>query len=145
MRLFFQLLTSLVYIVVWVICGLALWLGDRPLRVTAAAFVFFWTITPLFSLWWQGWNVPMVVIDVNALLVLTLISLRWRRLWSTVLVALCFLQVLTPFLAYATHIKRFYWQSAYNVMGWVMLVVMAVAIVLTVRARRRADEGAVRP
>jgi hypothetical protein len=139
--LFFDLLTSLVYFVAWGLCGLAFWLGDRPLRVTAAAFLFFWTITPLFSLWWHDWNVPMVVVDVNALLALTWISMRWRRLWSTVLVALSFLQVLTPFLAYATHIRRFYWQSAYNVMGWVMLVVMAVAIWLTVRGRRRADEG----
>lgn len=141
----FDLLTSVLYCIAWGLCGLAFWLGDRPLRVTAAAFLFFWTITPLFSLWWHDWNVPMVVVDVNALLALTWISMRWRRLWSTVLVALAFLQVLTPFLAYATHIRRFYWQSAYNVMGWVMLIVMAVAIWLTVRARGRADEGAVRP
>lgn len=138
--MFFDLLSSFVYLIVWGLCGLAFWLGDRPLRVTAAVFLFFWTITPLLSHWWQGWNMPGIVIDVNALLVLTWISLRWRRLWSTVLVALCFLQLLTPFLAYATHIRRFYWQSAYNVMGWAMLVVMAVAIVLTVRARGRADE-----
>lgn len=142
--MFFQLLSSLVYIVVWMICGLALWQGDRPLRVTAIAFLFFWTISPLVSFWWLGWNVPLLIIDLNALLALTWISLRWRRLWSTVLVALTFLQFVMPFLAYATHIKRFYWQSAYAVIGWVMLLVMVVAIMLTVRARRRADEGAVR-
>jgi hypothetical protein len=142
--LFFDFLSSVTYLIVWGICGLALWLGDRPLKVTATALLFFWTITPLVSHWWQGWNVPTIVVDVNALLAMTWISLRWRRLWSTVLVALSALQVLTPFVAYLTHIHRFYWQSAYNVMGWAMLLVMVVAIVLTVRARRRADEGAVR-
>lgn len=140
----FEYLASIAYVFMWAICGVAFWLGDRPLKATAAVSIFFWSITPLVSHWWQGWNLPVIVVDLNATLALAWISLRWRRLWSTVMVALSFLQVLTPFVAYPAHFHRFYWQSAYNVLGYLLLVVMVVATVLTVRARGRADEGAVR-
>lgn len=139
----FEYLASVTYVLMWAICGVALWLGDQPLKVTAAVSIFFWSITPLVSHWWQGWNLPTIVVDLNATLAMTWISLRWRRLWSTVMVALSFLQVLMPFVAYPAHLHRFYWQSAYNVLGYLLLVVMVVATALTVRARRRADEGAV--
>jgi peptidoglycan/LPS O-acetylase OafA/YrhL len=145
--LFYVLLSYAVYVIVWVICVLAFWRGDRPLKAAAVTIIFFWSITPLFSHFGRtGWNMPVTIIDTNATLVLLWISLRWRTLWSAVLVALSFLQVLAPFVAlWDGHIHPFYWMSAYTVLGYVVLAVLAVATWQTTRARRRANEGSVQP
>ena len=143
--MFFRLLAYAVYLVAWVVCGVAFLKGDRPLKLAAVSMIFFWTLTPLVSHWSRGWNMPLTVVDTNALLLLAWISFRWRTLWSAFLVALTFLQVLTPFISvWDRSISLFVLQSAYSVLGYVTLVVMIVATWQTAHARRRADEGAIR-
>ncbi|MGH1560174.1 hypothetical protein ACRAWD_26105 [Caulobacter segnis] len=68
----YVVLAYALYVVAFAICGVALWLGDRPLRVTAFAVMFFWGISTLTRTeGYVPWNVPLTIIDSSAFLVLT--------------------------------------------------------------------------
>ncbi|USQ95920.1 hypothetical protein [Caulobacter sp. RL271] len=135
------------YVVAFTVCGVALWLGDRPLKVTAFAVMFFWGISPLTRTGaYVPWNLPLTIVDSNAFLVLTWISLRWRRVWSAMIAGLALVMVVTPFVGMADQeLDPYFKVFAYNILGYILVVELIVAIWLTVRARRQADEGAVRP
>jgi hypothetical protein len=138
--------TYLWYLAALVVCGLCVWKGDQPLRWTGVVVILSWASTPLFSHWDQhGVNLPVSVIDTNTALAIIWISARWRTLWSAVLAAFTVLTVLNPFVAMADPaIHRNSWLGANNVLAIAELTIMLVALGLTLRARRRADEGAVR-
>jgi hypothetical protein len=145
------LLTTLQFYVVyiWYLVALAIgclcvWQGDQPLRWTAIVVIVSWSVTPLFSHWDRhGVNVPVSVIDTNTALALGWISLRWRTLWSAVMTGLTVLMVLCPFIAAADpSIHRASWIGAGNMLAICHLLTMLTALWLTVRARRRANEGA---
>ncbi|HWT51081.1 MAG TPA: hypothetical protein VN113_02750 [Caulobacter sp.] len=88
---------------------------------------------------------PVMVIDTNTAVIFVWISMRWRRLWCAVLAALTILVVIIPFVALADpDIHRYNQYGANNVVSWFQLLVINLATWLTVRARRRADEAAVR-
>jgi len=135
------------YLFALVICGAALWKGDRPLRLAALVMIVSWGLSPLVSI---GTLVPMdypvTIIDTNVALLFVWISLRWRRLWCAVLAALTIIIVIIPLVSVADpRIHQYNHLAANNIAAWLQLVVFCVATWLAVRARRRADEGAVRP
>jgi hypothetical protein len=54
--------------------------------------------------------------------------------------------VVTPFVGMADQkLDPYFKVFAYNILGYILVVELIVAVWLTVRARRRANEGAVRP
>jgi len=143
----FELLQPFVtYLIALVICGVALRTGDRPLRLTALVVIIAWTLTPLVSLGGRvRLDYPVVIIDTNTALIFIWISMRWRRLWCAVFAALTIISVIIPIVCVVDRsIHKYNYYAAYDIVAWVQLVVFCVAIWLTVRARRRADEGAIR-
>lgn len=134
------------YLAALVICGLAFWKGDRPLKLAAAAMIISWALSTQTGVRGGGINYPLTIIDTNLTLIFIWISTRWRVIWCAVLAALMLITVAIPFVAMIDpRIHLYNRAAANNVVAILQLIVMAVAIVLTVRARRRADEGAVRP
>jgi hypothetical protein len=135
------------YLIALAILGLAFWRGDAPLRWAAGVFVIGWMLTPAFShVSRSGWDTPVAIIDTNAALVLIWVSMRWRRLWSVVFAALMILLVVARVVAYLDKdIVRYAYLAANNVLVTFQMLCLLVAIWLTDRARRRADEGTVRP
>lgn len=134
------------YMAAIVVCGMAFWKGDRPLRLAAAVMIIAWALSALTGHRDRyGMNYPISIIDTNVALIFVWISTRWRRIWCAVLAALTIVGLLIPFMALVDRDIHGYNRSAsYNVVTVLQLVVFAVATWLTVRARRRADEGAVR-
>lgn len=142
----FELLQPFVtYLIALVICGVALRTGDRPLRLAALVVIIAWTLTPLVSLGGRvRLDYPVVIIDTNTALIFIWISLRWRRLWCAVLAALMIIGVVMPIICLVDRgIHKYNYYAANNIVANLQLVVLCVAIWLTVRARRRADEDAV--
>lgn len=140
------LITFLVYLVALAICGVAYWVGDRPLRLAAVVYIGAWTLTTLVShRVGNGLDTPVTFVDTNATLILTWISLRWRRLWCAVLAALGMLTTLMPFVRLLQDdVSHYVLAASLNVLAICQLLTFIVAIVLTIAARRRADERAVR-
>lgn len=140
------LVAYVAYLIALLVCGMAFWKGDRPLRIAAGILVASWTLSALTGHWDRyGMNYPVAIIDTNAALAFAWVSTRWRRIWAAVMAALTFISVAIPFVAMADPaIHRYNRGAANNVVAVLHLVVMAVATGLTVRARRRADEGALR-
>lgn len=136
----------IVYVAAVAICGMAFWKGDRPLRLAAVVMIVAWVLSALTGRRDQyGMNYPVLIIDTNAALIFVWISTRWRRIWCAVLAALTIIGLLIPFMALVDRDIRGYNRSAsYNVVTLLQLAVLIAATWLTVRARRRADEGAVR-
>jgi hypothetical protein len=134
------------YLIALVICGVALRTGDRPLRLAALVVIIAWTLTPLVSLGGRvRLDYPVVIIDTNTALIFIWISLRWRRLWCAVFAALMIISVIIPIECLVDRgIHKYNYYAAYDIVAWVQLVVFCVAIWLTARARRRADENAAR-
>lgn len=135
------------YLISLVICGVAMLQNDPPLRWSAGVFIIGWMLTPAVSHVGQsGWDTPVAIVDTNAALILIWVSLRWRRLWSLVFAALMILLVTARVIAYFDRsIVRYAYQASNNVIVVFQMLTLIVATVLTVRARRRADEGALRP
>ncbi len=133
------------HLIALVICGVALRKGDRPLRLAALVLIVGWTLTPLVSLGSRvRLDYPMTIIDTNTALFFVWISLRWRRLWCVVLAALTIISVIMPIVCLLDRsIHKYNYYAANNVVAGLQLVVFCVAIWLTVRARRRADEDAI--
>jgi hypothetical protein len=140
------LIPYLAYLAALVISGVALWKGDRPLRLAAMVLIVSWALTPLVSLGSRfRLDYPVTIIDTNTALGFVWISMRWRRVWCVVLAALMIITVIIPIVCVVDRsIHKYNYYAATNAVAWLQLVVFVVAIGLTVRARRRADEGAVR-
>ncbi len=136
----------LVYLLALGICGLAFWKGDRPLKLAASVLVISWALSALTGFRDRfGMNYPVTIIDTNVALIFIWISTRWRLIWCAVLAALTIISLAIPFVALVDpDIHRYNRAASNNVVAVLQLVVMAVAIWLTLRARRRADEGALR-
>ncbi len=135
------------YLTALAICCLAFWKGDRPLRLAAAVLIAAWAISPLVSKGHRhGLDYPVTILDTNVALVFVWISMRWRRVWCAVLAALTILVVLIPIVVLIDpEIRIFNHWLANTIVSALQLVVMSVAIWLTLRDRRRADEGALQP
>jgi hypothetical protein len=134
------------YLISLVICGVAILQKDPPLRWSAGVFIIGWMLTPAVThVTRSGWDTPVAIIDTNAALILTWVSLRWRRLWSLVFAALMILLVVVRVTAYLDRsIVRYAYQASNNIIVVFQMLTLVVATVLTIRARGRADEGAVR-
>jgi len=134
------------YLTAALICCLAFWKGDRPLRLAAAVLIAAWALSPLITEGHRhGLDYPVTILDTNVALIFVWISMRWRRIWCGVLAALTIIVVVIPLVAEVDRGIHIYnhW-LANTIVSALQLVVMLVAVWLTVRARRRADEGAVR-
>jgi hypothetical protein len=140
------LIPFVAYLFALVICGVALRMGDPPLRLAALFLIIGWTLTPLVSLGSKvRLDYPVTIIDTNAALIFVWISMRWRRLWCAVLAALTIISVIMPIVCVVDRsIHKYNYYAANNVVAHLQLVVLYVAIWLTARARRRADEDAIR-
>ena len=134
------------YLLALVVCGVALWKGDRPLRLAALVMIVSWAFSPLVSIGTLApVDYPVTIIDTNVALIFVWISVRWRRLWCAVLAALTIIIVIIPIVSVADpRIHQYNHLAANNIATWLQLVVFCVATWLTVRVRKRADEGAVR-
>ena len=137
------LIPYIAYIVALVVCGVAIWKGDPPLKLAAGVLIVGWALTPIF----MGrdrhvLDYPITIIDTNTALILVWISMRWRRVWCAVLAALTILIVLIPFVHLCDpgiHLYNRY--AANNIVSHFQLVVIAMATWLVVRDRGRAGEG----
>jgi hypothetical protein len=145
--LFISLYTYSYLLAALIISLLGLWKGDRPLRWVAGVTLVSWCFTPLLRHWDRyDLNVPQTITDIVTAAVYIWISLRWRRLWVVILSALAIMVVLCPFVGLAdARVHRNSWVAANNILAIFQLIVISVALGLFLRARRRADEGAVRP
>ncbi len=140
------LIPYVTYLISLVVFGVAFWKGDRPLKLAALLLFAGWTLTPIVHKSDKLiLDYPVLTIDTNTALALVWVSLRWRRVWCAVLAALTILIVIVQ-LEYVfdrgIHLYNRY--AANNILSNLQLVVVAVATWYAVRARRRADEGAVR-
>lgn len=138
------LLPYALYLVALVICGTAIWKGDPPLRWAAGAFIIGWMLTPAVSNLGRGdWDMPVAIIDTNVALLIVWVSLRWRRLWSAVLAALMLLLVVARVVAVVDpDVRRYGFLAANNVIVMCQMVVLVVAVWVTLRGRRAANEEA---
>lgn len=139
-----QLIAYAVYLIAFAISGVAIWRGDRPLRLAAGALILAWTLSALTGHRDKyGMNYPVTIIDTNCALAFVWISVRWRQIWCAVLAALTIVEIVIPLAAFFDRdIHRYNQMASNNIVAVLQLVVLIVAIWLTVRARRRADEGA---
>lgn len=140
------LITFIAYLVALAVCGVAYWLGDRPLRLAAMVYIGAWVLTTVVShRVGEGLDAPVTLVDTNATLILFWISLRWRRLWCALLAALGALTTLAPIVRLLQpDVSRYVLAATLNLLAICQLLTLVVAIGLTLRARRRADEGLVR-
>lgn len=138
------LVPYIAYLIALVICGLAYWQGDRPLRIAAVVLIVSWALSPLVSNGSRtSLDYPVTIIDTNAALIFIWISTRWRRVWCAILSALTIVVTIIPIVSLIDRgIHRYNNLAANNVVAVFQLIVMLVATGLTVRARGRADEGA---
>jgi hypothetical protein len=136
------LLPYVLYLVALAICGTAIWKGDAPLRWSAGAFIIGWMLTPAVSNLSRGdWDMPVAVIDTNVALLVVWVSLRWRRLWAAVLGALMLLPVMARIIAVVDpDVRRYGFLAANNVLVLCQMAVLIVAVWVTLRDRRRANE-----
>jgi hypothetical protein len=146
--MFFEhLIPYIAYLAALVICGMAIWHGDRPLKLAAAVLIFTWALTPIvMGSHKQILNYPITIIDTSTALFLVWASVRWRRVWCAVLAALTILVVIIPFVhLFDRDIHMYNRFAANNIVSNLQLVVVGVATWLVSRARRRADEGTLQP
>ncbi len=141
-----QVIAYAVYLIALTICGVAMWKGDRPLKLAAVALIVGWTLSAVTGHRDKyGMNYPVTILDTNCALLFVWISVRWRRIWCAVLAALTIVEIVIPLVAYFDRdIHRYNQMASNNIVATLQLVVMIVAIQQTFRARRRADEGVVR-
>jgi len=129
------------------VCGFALWKGDRWARVAAAVYLAGWIATPFAQIrdpLSPEWGV--MIIDAVVMILLVWVSLKARRLWS-VFAAAC------QMMAVASHVVsiidlRIYIATVVvglTVLSYGVLVALLVATLSAVRARRVAHERDLRP
>lgn len=140
------MIVYVVYLMALLVCGLAYWKGDGVLRLTAVVLIASWTLTPMvMHLDRRGLNLPVAVIDIVTTAIFVWISMWSRRVWCAVLSALAIILIVIRFVASVDHgIDNYSRAASNNVVTILQLLVMVAATGLAVRARRRADEGAVR-
>lgn len=138
------LIPYIAYLAALVICGVAYWQGDRPLRLAAVVLIVSWALSPLVSNGSKtSLDYPVTIIDTNAALVFVWISTRWRRLWCAVLAALTIIVIIIPIVSLVDRdIHRYNNLAANNIVAVFQLIVVLTATWLAVRARRRGDEDA---
>ncbi|WP_454758231.1 hypothetical protein [Caulobacter segnis] len=138
-----DLIAYAAYLIAVTICGLAVWKGDRPLKLVAVVLLVAWVLSTLTGKRnVYGMNYPTTVIDTNCALIFVWISLRWRRLWCAVLAALMIIEVTIPLVVFFDRdIRRYNQTLSYNVVTVLLLAVMSVALWQTFRSRTRADEA----
>jgi hypothetical protein len=131
------------------ICGFAMWKGDRPIRFVAAVYLFGWIATPFLALrdpMQPEWRV--MVLDTLAMVLFVGVSLRTRRLW-TVFAAAC------QMMSVASHVVSII-DLRINIatvvvglalLSYGVLVALLLATLSAIRARRVAHErgGELRP
>lgn len=132
------------YLVALAVCGLAFWKGDRPWRLAAVILIAAWTLTPLVGHRnAQGWSLAVAVVDTNVAIMITWISMRWRRVSIALLAAFCILVVLTPIVFMLDHgVDRRVFAAANNALAAGQLVVLIAGAWTS--GRGRGDESAVR-
>jgi hypothetical protein len=132
------------YLLMVLTCGVAIWRGDRPLRLAGAVLLVAWVLSAAFYYDHLPGYLEMIVDGITTLIFIW-ISMRWRRIWCAVMVALMLLNMATRL---ATRIDPGVHLSsaiaAGNILAILQVAAMAVAIWLTLRAGRRADEGVLR-
>lgn len=141
------LITFIAYLIALAVCGTAYWIGDRPLKLAAIVYIGAWLLTAIVTrrVSVGGLDMPVTLVDTNATLLLVWISLRWRRLWCALLAALAVLTTLAPLVRLMHQdVSRHVLSASLNVLAVCQVLVFVVAIVLMLRARGRADEGAIR-
>jgi hypothetical protein len=140
------MIVYIVYLLAVTVTGLVCWKGDRPLRSAAMVMIVSWAFTPMIvRLDAHGLNLPVTFVDIVTALIFVWLSMRWRRLWGAVLAALTIVCVAIRLVAsFDPGIDNYSRAASYNVVTVLQLVVLLVATWLAVRARRRANEGAVR-
>lgn len=139
----YQTLTPWISLAIAVlICGFALWKGDRPARLVAGVYLAAWVLTPFLALhdpMQPEWRV--MVLDALVMVLFIGVSLRTRRIW-TVFAAAC------QMMAVASHVVSFIdlrINIATVVLGLALLsygvlVALLLATVSSIRARRVAHE-----
>ena len=140
----YQTLTPWISLIVAVlVCGFAIWKGDRWARFGAAIYLAGWIATPFVQIrdpLSPEWGV--MIIDAVVMILLVWVSLKARRLWS-VFAAAC------QMMAVASHVVsiidlRIYIATVVvglTVLSYGVLVALLVATLSAVRARRVAHEG----
>jgi hypothetical protein len=131
------------------ICGFAMWKGDRPIRFVAAVYLLGWIATPFLALrdpMQPEWRV--MVLDTLVMVLFVGVSLRTRRLW-TVFAAAC------QMMSVASHVVSII-DLRINIstvvvglalLSYGVLVALLLAALSAIRARRVAHErrGELRP
>lgn len=124
------------------ICGLALWKGDRWLRFVAAVYLAGWIVTPFVAIrdpMSPEWGV--MAVDVVVMVLLVWASLKARRVWSLVAAACQMMSV-------ASHIVSIIDLRIYiatlvaglALLSYGVLVALLAGTLSTLRARRVGDE-----
>ncbi|WP_421739792.1 hypothetical protein [Caulobacter sp.] len=130
------------YGVAVLICGFALWKGDRWLRFVAAVYLAGWTASPFVAirdLMSPEWGV--MAIDVLVMVLLVWASLKARRIWSIVAAACQMMSV-------ASHIVSIIDLRIYiatlvaglALLSYGVLIALLAGTLSALRARRLADE-----
>lgn len=139
--LLLELFAYVVHLLATTICGLAVWKGDKPLRLAGAVLIGAWLMSALVGPRdVHGMSYPITAIDLSCVVAFVWISLRWRRLWCAVLAALMIIETIIPFVVFFDRdIHRYNQFVSHNIVTVLPLVVLAVAIWLTLRDQKRAD------
>ncbi|MBO9545201.1 hypothetical protein [Caulobacter sp.] len=129
------------YLLAMAICVLAVWKGDRPLRLAAAILFVSWMLSALpRGRDMNGMNYPITVIDATCCVAFVWISVRWRKIWCAVLAALMIIETSIPFVTFFSgDIRRYNQIASHNIVTVMPLAVLVVAIWLAVRDRKRID------
>lgn len=131
------------------ICGFAMWKGDRPIRFVAAVYLFGWIATPFLALrdpMQPEWRV--MVLDTLAMVLFVGVSIRTRRIW-TIFVAACQMMMVASHVVSIIDLRI---NIATVVVGLALLsygvlVALLLATLSAIRTRRVARErrGELRP
>ena len=124
------------------ICGFAIWKGDRWVRLVAAVYLAAWTLSPMVQLrdpLSPEWGV--LIIDAVAMMLLVWVSLQARRLWSVFAAAFQMMAVASHLVAIID--LRIYLTTVIMglaLLSYGVLIALLVATLSAIRARRVAHE-----
>ena len=129
------------------VCGLAIWKGDRWIRFVAIVYVIGWIATPFVALrdpLRPEWGV--MVIDVAVMVLLVWASLRSRRLWSLFAAAcqmMCVASHLVSIIDLRIYIATLI--AGLGLLSYGVLLALLAGTLLGLRERRTADDQTDRP
>ncbi|ESQ93100.1 hypothetical protein ABAC460_02250 [Asticcacaulis sp. AC460] len=118
------------FVLCLIICGWGLWRGDGANRVGAGIVLVAWCLSLALHQWgnYGGPELPVVVIDIVAMLLLMALSFRSRRIWTLVASALQIATVASHFAAGITHFNNWTYITVTGLLGgYGLLLCMAVA------------------